>query len=143
LILYSYSTEHGIGKGPAYSLSGRPDARSESAAPGPGAYSPDLPSKSGGFSMAGRTEQKLDSSAPGPGAYDHGSHVGKAPAFSMSGRPEARLESEAPGPGAYTQGEHIGKGPAFSMSGRNFFNIIIFILNVLTVFFSHESLLFF
>lgn len=67
--LGTYSTQVGIGRGPAYSLSGRTEIRPESAAPGPGAYSPEHPTKNIGFSMAGRNEQKFDSFAPGPGAY--------------------------------------------------------------------------
>ena len=69
LILSIYSHESGLGKGPAYSLSGRPEARGDSEGPGPAAYTPDQPGKTGGVSMSGRYASTISSESPGPGAY--------------------------------------------------------------------------
>lgn len=65
----TYTHESGLGKGPAYSISGRPDALNNSEGPGPGAYTPELPQKTVGASMGGRYPTSVTSDSPGPGAY--------------------------------------------------------------------------
>jgi hypothetical protein len=54
-----------IGKAPSFSISGRTETKVESAAPGPGAYSPELPRKEVAFSMSGRTSIHTESASPG------------------------------------------------------------------------------
>lgn len=65
----TYTHESGIGKGPAFSLSGRTDVRTDSASPGPGAYTPEALNRSGGVSMSGRYATPVSANGPGPGAY--------------------------------------------------------------------------
>lgn len=68
---YTYEHLPHIGKGgPAHSLAGRADIRTESDSPGPGAYTT-ASNRQGGpaFSLSGRPDKKLESNSPGPGAY--------------------------------------------------------------------------
>ena len=75
LTLLTYDHLPHIGKGPAYTLSGRTAGKVDSSGPGPGAYH----TTSGGTTGIGADGR----------------------AFSMSGRPDSRVESGSPGPGAY------------------------------------------
>jgi hypothetical protein len=100
ILLGAYTQDTHIGKGKAFSITGRIEQKLDSFTPGPGAYS--TPTAVGGgsspsFTLSGRTNTTVSSDSPGPGAYTHESYVGKAPAFSISGRTEVRLESSAPG----------------------------------------------
>lgn len=90
-----YTHESGLGRAPAFSMSGRTETRSESVAPGPGAYdySQSLSRSSApAFSLSGRHETKLDSSAPGPGAYDSTTPA-RGRAFSMGSRNPQKMEN--------------------------------------------------
>lgn len=78
----TYTHEPGLGKGPAYSISGRQDTIKESAVPGPGAYTPELPTKNSGVHMSGRYASSISSDSPGPGAY---------PINSLLGPPTAKI----------------------------------------------------
>ena len=93
---YRYSAANGIGKGPAYSLSGRTEAKMESAVPGPGAYTHgEHIGKGPAFSMSGRTRTNLATDSPGPAAYASDTMVGKGPSFSLSGRPDSKMDTDS------------------------------------------------
>ena len=93
---YRYSAANGIGKGPAYSLSGRTEAKMESAVPGPGAYTHgEHIGKGPAFSMTGRTRTNLATDSPGPAAYDSNTTTGKGPSFSLSGRPDSKMDTDS------------------------------------------------
>lgn len=99
LIFASYEHLPQIGKGPAYTLSGRTEGKAEAGAPGPGAY--DTSSRLGGpaYSLSGRADNRMDSNSPGPGAYDHSTHVGKGMGSTIAGRLPNKLDNDVPGPG--------------------------------------------
>lgn len=71
LMMCSYDSLSHVGKGPAFSVTGRQEQRLDSLAPGPGAYSPDVQKRGPAYSMSGRTTTPITSEAPGPGAYHY------------------------------------------------------------------------